>query len=457
MNKTLVRISAAFALLALPIFSASAASDGVYPLTENSWDNPEFKKRFLGSYGFDMEINPKITSEEAELLGVVAEYMNSNPKEAIRLLEEAITPDTSAAIIYTIGSLYLQEGDLERAIYQYEVSIERFPNFFRAYQNLGFALVQKGDFEGAKPMLVEAIEIGGGNGTLYGLLGYCFLNTGNASNALDSYRQALLFQPESNDWLLGKLNSLLDTGMTQEAIGMLSDMIEKDPENTNFWMMQANAFMGAGEFNKAIANLELLDRMDGNSARSLALLGDLLLNEDLPHLAVERYKKATAFSTLGTGKLIRMAEGLAARGAYVESVALVDEVVARYGSEVTPDENLMILNLKAETSIAMGEAEKAAEILQEIVTMDPLNGKALISLGDYYRNDGDLENAVIQYERAAKVSGFESKGLIALARVQVNLRDYASAVSNLKRANALDPKEYLEEYIRRLEGVLRSI
>ena len=455
MKNTVLRLSIAFGALWVATPTVHSASDGVYPLTENSWGNPEFRKRFLGSYGFDMEINPKITSEEAELLETVAEFMNTDPSESIRLLEEALTPETSAAIIYTIGSLYLQEGELDKAIERYRRAIERFPNFFRAYQNIGYALVQKGDYVEAKPMLVEAIEIGGGNGTLYGLLGYCYLNTGDASFALDSYRQALLFQPESNDWLLGKLNSLLDTGLVQEAIGMLNDMIEKNPANANFWMMQANAYMGEGEYGKAIANLELLDRMGEDSSRSLALLGDLLLNEDLPQLAVERYRKAAGFSDLEASKLIRMAEGLGARSAYSEAIELVDEIESG-GATISPEEELMILNLKAEASIALGRVDEAARILESIVAQDPLNGKALISLGDYYRSKEDLENAMIQYERASKVKGFESKGLVALARVEVTLRDYASAVSRLKRANALDPKEYLEDYIRRLEAVLRS-
>ena len=114
---------------------------------------------------------------------MVAEFMNTDTGEAIRQLEAAITPETSAAIIYTIGSLYLQEGNWDKAIERYRTSIERFPNFFRAYQNIGYALVQR-RLRRLKPMLVEAIEIGGGNGTLYGLLGYCFLNTGDASFAL---------------------------------------------------------------------------------------------------------------------------------------------------------------------------------------------------------------------------------------------------------------------------------
>lgn len=447
-----------FAMAATCCFNpfAYSASDGVYPLTENSWDNPEFKKRFLGSYGFDMEINPKITQSESEILQQVAEFMNTNPDEAIRLLEESLTPEISAAFDYTIGSLYLQSGDLTKAKLNYESAIKKFPNFFRAYQNLGFALVQEGDYEEAKPLLTKAIEVGGGNGTLYGLLGYCFLNTNNSSLALDAYRQALLFQPNSNDWLLGKLNSLLDTGMTSEAIGMLSNLIEKDPSKENFWMMQANAYMNTRVFDSALANLELVSRMEKLSPEGLALLGDLYLNEGLAHLAMDRYETAIAAGKLPVSKLLRMAQGLALRGSIQESSDLVDTISKNYAAKLSPKDELVILNIKASAAMSSGDMAGAAAILEDIVSKDPLNGKALITLGDYYRQIEDTERAMIQYERAAKVEEYEPEALIALARMEVALKDYKSAVTNLKRANALDPKPYLEDYIDRLEAVIKS-
>lgn len=433
-----------------------AASDGVYPLTDNSWDNPEFKKRFLGSYGFDMEINPKITQAESEVMQEVAEFMNSDPAQAISILEQNLTPEISAAFEYTIASLYLQEGNLAKAKTNYEEAIRKFPNFFRAYQNLGFTLVQEGEYESAKPMLIKAIEIGGGNGTLYGLLGYCFLNTGNSSLALDSYRQALLFQPNSNDWLLGKLNSLLDTGMDSEAIGMLSDLIEKDPSKANFWMMQANSFMNSRSYEKALANLELVSRMEKLSPEGMSLLGDLMLNEGLAELAMERYKTAIASGKLPVSKLLKIAEGLALRGSMKESAELAMSIAAKYSEGLSADEELAILNIEASAAIAAGEMETASVILEKIVSKDPLNGKALVSLGDYYRGQDDVERAMIQYRRASKVADFESQALIALARLEVSLKKYKAAVLNLRRANALDPKPYLEDYIERLETAIKS-
>ncbi|MDQ8187783.1 tetratricopeptide repeat protein [Pelagicoccus sp. SDUM812002] len=446
------RVAAAIALVSLSHPFTQAASDGVYPLTENSWSNPEFKKRFLGSYGFDLEINPKITSEESEQLQQVAEFMNSDPSEAIRILEAGLTADSSAALDYTIGSLYLQQGETDKAIETYRGAIKKFPNFFRAYQNIGFALVQQAKYDEAKPMLIEAIEIGGGNGTLFGLLGYCFLNTGDTSLSLDAYRQALLFQPDSSDWLLGKLNSLLDLQMNEEAIGMLSDLIAKRPSEANFWMMQANAYMGARDFEKALANLELVSRMGAASPASLALLGDIFLNEGLADLAVERYTDAIKSGDLPAQKLLTAAEGLAQRGSIQQSLDLVSRIESGYSSKLSPKDELALLNLKASGALAQGDSAAASKILEEIVSKDPLNGKALLLLGDLYKSKDDTENAMIQYERASKVKGFEAKALISLARLEVALKDYSSAITNLRRANALEPKAYLEDYISRLEA-----
>ncbi|MBC2605427.1 tetratricopeptide repeat protein [Pelagicoccus albus] len=456
MKKNPIKLCLATFALSFAFGQVHAASDGVYPLTENSWSNPDFKKRFLGTYGVNTDINPKVTSDEAEILQGVADLMESNPSQAITTLSEAITPETSAAFEYTIGSLYLQSGEREQAMDMYRKAIDKFPSFFRAYQNLGFALVQDGQFEEAKPMLIEAIEVGGGNGTLFGLLGYCFLNTGDSSLSLDAYRQALLFQPESNDWLLGKLNSLLDLGMNDEAVGMLSDLIEKNPSEANFWMMQANAYMGSQKFDKALANLELVSRMGKASPASLALLGDILLNEGLADLAVERYSDAVSKGGLPVAKMISSAEGLAQRGSISQSLELVSKIESDYAGELSPKNELSLLNLKASGALAQGDNSKASEILEEIVGKDPLNGKALITLGDLYRGEGDTEKAMIQYERASKVKEFEPQALISLARLEVYIKDYKSAIMHLRRANALDPKDYLEDYISRLEAVSKS-
>ena len=52
-----LRRRAVAVIAALLIASPGLAQ--VFPLSENSWSNPEFVERFLGSYGMDTDVEPK--------------------------------------------------------------------------------------------------------------------------------------------------------------------------------------------------------------------------------------------------------------------------------------------------------------------------------------------------------------------------------------------------------------
>jgi len=441
--------SLAFALSA----AALPALQNPFPLTENTWRNPEFVERFVGSYGFDMNQNPRITSEESELLRSIAPLMERNRRAAISQLQTAMTADSSAALDYTIGSLLLQDGDRAGALRSYETAIRKFPNFFRAYQNAGLAYVQGGEFEEALTYLTKALEIGGGNGAIYGLIGYAYLSTGRPSQALDSYRQALLFQPNSNDWKLGKLNALLETNQNTLAIAMLDEMITERPDLGDLWMMQANAFLGDQRLGDALTNLEYVNRLGQATAPSLMLLGDLYLGEGLTSEAATVYADAMATGELSNNRLLVMAENLANRGAATEADAFLASMDAVAFSEA---EELTKLNLQARLALSQGEQERAAEILEQVIARDPLNGRALLTLGNYYRDQGDLERATFQYEAATRVPDVQLNALTALARLKVSQKQYRQAVELLRRAQAIENRSFVAEYIDRIEAAIRA-
>ena len=85
---------------------------------------------------------------------------------------------------------------------------------------------------------------------------------------------------------------------------------------------------------------------------------------------------------------------------------------------------------------------------------DPLNGEAQITLGDFYRDKDDYENAKFAYVAASKVDDHQWKALIALARLEVKERNYSQALAFLRRAQALDDRPFLTDYINQLEKAL---
>ncbi|MCD8482236.1 MAG: tetratricopeptide repeat protein [Verrucomicrobia bacterium] len=229
-----------------------------FPLSENSWNNPEFVQRFLGSYGFDTATTPSITSEERVLFETITPFIASNPQEAITRIRAALKPDSSRALHYTLGNLYFQTGNIPAAISSYEEAIKGFPNFLRAYKNLGIVYVQEGEYEKGIKMLLKTIQLGGQDADVFGLTGFSYLNTGNAAAALRAYEQALFFAPNSRDWRMGKVQALSNLRRYRDAIAMIDDLLVDFPGQTDLLLLQANAFIALNEPEDAAAALEIV-------------------------------------------------------------------------------------------------------------------------------------------------------------------------------------------------------
>jgi hypothetical protein len=94
---------------------APSLSAGVLPLQESRWDNPAFVAAFTASYGVDTERNPNISAEEKKFFETLAPVIAANPAEAATTLAAAITPQSSAALDYTLANIYFQTGKIPEA------------------------------------------------------------------------------------------------------------------------------------------------------------------------------------------------------------------------------------------------------------------------------------------------------------------------------------------------------
>ncbi|MCC5840326.1 MAG: tetratricopeptide repeat protein [Opitutales bacterium] len=421
----------------------------IFPLSTNSWDNPEFRARFLGTYGFTTDLNPSVDRAEMELFQQIQGMIGTDPRGAISRLRSAITRDSSAALDQILGNLYYQEGEIERAIAAYREAIRKFPTFFRAYQNLGRALVAEGRYAEALPMLLKAIELNGGDGSLYGLVGFCYLNEGRFSTALDAYRFAIMFQPDNIDWQKGKLSCLMRLGHYNEAIGVIYELIAREPNNVEFWTWQSNAFLSMDDSGRAAANLEIL-RMNGRAnAASLQLLGDIYMNSGVSSLAIEAYRDSFDTGGLLPRQAIRMVEALLNQNQTDAAVEFLDRIPG--AMELADQDQLSVLNLTARALLAQGDADGAAEILEQVVARDPMNGRALLLLSDYHMEKQSFADALFYAQNASKVDATRVDGLLRMARVHVMQRNFREAARELRRAHELRPAPYIADYLNRVE------
>ncbi len=444
-----------FGLLAVVSLSFQTGWAQVFPLTENSWSNPDFVKRFMGSYGVDTDRTPSISTDESAVFQAIAPLIESNPREAIRQLQVATTPTSSGAMNFTLGNLFLQESQVDQARREYREAIRKFPNFLRAYKNLGIAAVQANDFTEARTMLLKTIELGGVGDDVYGLLGYIYMNQSNPSAALIAYEQALFFKPSSRDWRLGRVQALSELGRSEDVIGTIDQLIQEFPTMTSLYMMQANAFVQAGRTADAAATLEVLRARNDAGANALLLLGNIYLNFGQIDLAAEVYGEVASSAGVSADRLLRIAQQLAAAGAWTEVDKYV-AIVESKGPTLSNAESLSLLNIKAQSDLSQGRSAEAAAKLDEVVSRDPLNGRALVLLANYFWKGGEIERAEIYFERAAKVDSVAADALVDHARLLVSLREFRKAVPLLERAQLINPRSHIAAFLDRVASASRT-
>jgi len=417
-----------------------------------------FERRFAESYAAETDIEPKLLEPERKQMLEVLKFIQADKlAEAAALLQKTRTEASSAVIDFTLGNIAFQAEDFSTAVDEYNRAVQKFPKFRRAWRNLSLIHVRNGDLEKALPALTKVVELGGADSTTYGLMGFAYSNLEKPIAAESAYRMAILLDPATRDWKLGLAKAFFKQKRFADAAALTGELIKETPDAADLWLLQANAFVGLGQTMKAAQNYEIVDRLGKTTVDSLNMLGDIYVNEGLYDIAVSCYERAMAKTPRGAAERpIRAAKVLVGRGASLEAESLIGRIESIYGAELKEGERKELLKMKARMAVSRGAGEEEARILEEIVALDPLDGEALILLGQYNGRAGDAAKAIMLYERAAKLEKFEADAKVRHAQLLVGQGKYAEALPLLRSAQQVKPRENIQQYMEQVERVARG-
>jgi tetratricopeptide (TPR) repeat protein len=421
------------------------------------WDEEKFQQQFMGSYGVNAEIEPRVTAVEREQMQKVMDTL-SEEDDMDKAMQQLLkfTKDSSSAIFdFTIGNLYFQQDRFEEALNWYDSAIEKFPSFRRAYKNAGLIHVRAGDFEQAIPFLTKTVELGGHTSIAYGLLGFAYASSENFLCAESAYRQAILLDPATLDWQLGLARSLFKQQKYGDAVSLSGILIAKQPENADFWLLQANAYLGLKQPMRAAENYEYVNMLGKSTTQSMTMLADIYVNESRWDMAADAYLRAYELdSGSDPEKPLRAAKILASRGALNESKRVLSRVAE---NKSTLDEVHLkeLLKLQARVAVAEGGGEDVVMILEQVVEVDPLDGEALILLAQHYGRNVP-EKAMFYYERAANIEKYEAEAKLYHGQLLVGQSKYQDALPLLRRAYELKPREDVQDYLKQVERIAKT-
>ena len=389
---------------------------------------------------------PTVSTKEAALLSKAAAVADTNTAAAAGMLISENSDKASPAIDFTIGNLRFQAEQLPQAEKAYLAAIKKMPTFRSALKNLGKLYLQQEREEEAIRIYRKLVEQGLADADSMLLLGSALLMQSHYVAAENAFRQTLLLKTDSSEAQQGLIKCLLEQERCREARSLLKTMLKTNPSRPQLWNLLANVNMTLDENQNAIIALETAQRLQCCTPAMLMLLGDLYLNAEQPQDAVKTYTTAINAGKPDSSRLLQAAEGFIITGNAAQARKMLRAIESAADHKNTQQLNM----LKADLAQLEKQPAEAEKIYRKIIAENPLNGKAMLKLGELQQNKGDIYAAELNYERAARIKSVKREALVKQAQLAAQNNRFNQAVNLLEAAQAIETKPNITRYLKQI-------
>ena len=220
-----------------------------------------------------------------------AAYARHQLDEAVAILKarlEAPEPDDNLVPVHgTLGDLYLEMADAEKALEHYDWIAAEHPNYARAHYKRGLALEQSTRF-------VEAIDA-------YALAGEKYYDEAEIRARIGFNYVLLANRPNTPDAERPRYGELARKSLTRA--------IQLDPRNQSAMGSLADIVFNLGEFQLALDYYKRMDQLEPSRPMTLARIGSTYLQMGQCEPALE--------SLLGAGKILNDSKPRTQADAYI--------------------------------------------------------------------------------------------------------------------------------------------
>jgi tetratricopeptide (TPR) repeat protein len=322
-----------------------------------------------------------------------------------------------------LGVDFLQKGQVDEAIAHYQKALEIKPDYADAHSNLGTAFLQKGRADEAIAHYQKALEIKPDYADAHGNLGNAFLQKGQVDEAIAHYQKALEIKPCKADAHGNLGTAFLQKGQVDEAIAHYQKALEIKPDYADAHGNLGNAFLQRGQVDEAIAHYQKALEIKPDYADAHYNLGNAFLQKGQVDEAIAHYQKALEIKP-------EYAEAHGNLGNAFLQKGQVNDAIAHYqrALEIKPlnvvFENNLALVLAASPTTSLRNGIKAVELAQQA---NQLSGGSqplvLRTLAAAYAEAKRFPEAVETAQKALTLA--KGQGNAALAEtIESNLKLY---------------------------------
>ncbi len=451
MNKTII-----LSFFSLALVLVSGAADPL-PLSKNYWKSEAFLKSFNGSYRVNAKVEPHLETKERELLVSIQSLMaKGERKDALKKLQASDLAKTSASVMFNIGNVAFELGELDLAEKSYVLALEKFPSYLRAHQNLAMIYLRDDEkgIENAYKHLLEAVKLGGSNASLLGMLGNCHLQKENYGAAMLAFKNAQLTEPDVLEWQVGEAECYRATGDFEDALRIFKSITLSQGYDSSYEFVMADLYERLERYDEAITVYELLRRKGSLSGEYKAHLGKLQLSEGSRSLGAELLREVLKKGELkDVGTIFELLE----HTILSDELVLADELYSLLDTQVLKKEEYRYRFIGAWIGLNFDKKVESAKVLAELIKIDPLDAHALFLLAQYEEELEAKGKALLFYAQAAKGEGrYKLYALRAKGKLLVSMKRYEEALKVLNLSKLHDGSDETLKYIKAVEALYEA-
>ena len=363
-----------------------------------------------------------------EVLGA-ALAMKRNYPEAERELEESLKFDPGrATAMMRLGLVAIEQKDPKRAEDWFRKALAQTPGLAEARRGLAIALLRQGKVEQAVAEARDAMQQSGGQdpNAKY-LLAMVYHESGRPAEAEPLLTEVLASTPDAQAPLLLQGIVKLELGKVDEAAVLLQKASDRAPGSIWARLGLAVIMRVRGQLDQSQATLEGLVKDQPEWALAHYQLGETLWLEAKHEAAIGAFDQAEKTSVNPGLMRMRVAQFFVTQGEIDRGIASAQ---ASLGTPIAP----LARNFLARAYLAKRQPDLAQRELEAGATEWPQDPIWPLQLGRLQLSQGKAQEALVQFQNAAKLSPSSPDALGGEAQAYLALNQPADAVKAAQAA-----------------------
>jgi len=349
-------------------------------------------------------------------------YTQVEPDGPTTLLDE----DRDANLLKKAVTLQLA-GDFQTAASAYEEILAGQPNNVSALGNLGSLWAAQGNEKEAETLYRRVLELRPNDADTLNNLANLMMSRGDFDGAEAAYRAALRSNP-TLPAVLGNFSELLvRQNNVKGALEYCAKALAADPTMLVAQVRMASLLLADDQVDEARKLVDAVLDSHPENASALCILGDILADADDVGPAEEAYQRAAVSQPDWAEPLQKFAALKAETSDPEASVRVAPAALEREPG------NASVLRDLGNTSLNMGDLEKAQIFFEKSWAIDPLDWPTGLHLGNLHYGAGRPAEALQYFEHADRLNPKSYEILLCMAMCHQQLKHQNRAEADLQK------------------------